>query len=642
MISEKKIIIRRTIMDVPLILFLVTELISTILSMDTRTSLLGYYSRFNGGLVSSVTYSLLYWAYVSNMDTKKTKRSIYILLASGFLVSLYAILEHFGIDKNIWVQDVQNRVFSTLGQPNWLAAWIIAIIPLTWALSLNPKSNIFSRSFWLWNILSFIFLITLLFTKSKSGFLGFVFADIIFLAGAVFSYLKSHHQIIKLLKKLAVIHLFLVITILLVGTPLTPNILTLLNKDSNKSANIETSAQPTVELGGTDSGVIRRIVWNGAIDIWKHYPVFGTGVETFAFAYYKYRPVEHNLTSEWDFLYNKAHNEYLNYLATTGTLGFLSYITLIIFTLYVIGKPIFKSKTQLDQLEIRSIRNFQIALASGYISILVTNFFGFSVVPVQLLFFLFPAFAISIELESKRAEEHEYKAKLTGIQKTSLVILSSFTLLLFYSTLKYWYADILYNRGKNEGSAGNYIEAVNNLQTATKLSPYEAIFWNELADAESDAALAYLNSGNKDLSFRLANATLTSLQKSMDLSSSNVNLKRNQARIYIKFTAFDNTFLTKAKDSLTDAINYAPTDAKLYYNLALTYLRLGENEKAKELLNKTIEMKANYRDARYALALVLIDEGKKDGAKIQIDYILTYINPDDTLANEALIEIKEK
>src|SRR5690606_34366285 len=68
---------------------------------------------------------------------------------------------------------------------------------------------------------------------------------------------------------------------------------------------------PEAPGGGTDSGKIRQIVWQGAVDIWKANPVFGSGVETFAYAYYLHRPADHNLTSEWDYLYNKAHNEYL-------------------------------------------------------------------------------------------------------------------------------------------------------------------------------------------------------------------------------------------------------------------------------------------------------------------------------------------
>src|SRR3989344_385089 len=68
MIVDKRFIFRRTILDLPLIIFLGSQVISTLLSIDVRTSIFGYYSRFNGGLLSSISYIFLYWAYVSNMD----------------------------------------------------------------------------------------------------------------------------------------------------------------------------------------------------------------------------------------------------------------------------------------------------------------------------------------------------------------------------------------------------------------------------------------------------------------------------------------------------------------------------------------------------------------------------------------------
>src|SRR5258708_7266451 len=64
MIRTKKIIFRRTLLDIPLLVFLGTQGISTILSIDFRTSLLGYYSRFNGGFLSLLCYALLYWCFV--------------------------------------------------------------------------------------------------------------------------------------------------------------------------------------------------------------------------------------------------------------------------------------------------------------------------------------------------------------------------------------------------------------------------------------------------------------------------------------------------------------------------------------------------------------------------------------------------
>ena len=97
-------------------------------------------------------------------------------------------------------------------------------------------------------------------------------------------------------------------------------------------------------LNITPSEDIRKIVWQGSLDLWKAFPLFGTGPETFGFTYYWTRPAAHNLTSEWDFLYNKAHNEYLNYLATTGMVGTIPYLVLIFTVLIVLIKKILNTK----------------------------------------------------------------------------------------------------------------------------------------------------------------------------------------------------------------------------------------------------------------------------------------------------------
>jgi len=326
MVITKKIIFRRTILDIPLLIFLISQFLSYLASIDKHTSLLGYYGRFNGGLVSSLTYSLLYWAYVSNMKPKSTRKSLYFLFTSAFLVSIYGVVQHFGVDKNLWVQDVQNRVFSTLGQPNWLATFVVALIPLSYAFSLKTK-----RVAW-WG-LSIILFIVLLYTKSRSGLLGLLVADIILWFNYFLSRRNTNNIRKKILKVFALWHLVLGVVIFLISTPWTPNLENIvLNRDSDR--NIDSSVGP----GGTESGEIRKIVWKGAIEVWGHYPVFGSGVETFAYSFYEFRPKEHNLVSEWDFLYNKAHNEYLNTAATTGTIGLTAYLILISASLYQISK----------------------------------------------------------------------------------------------------------------------------------------------------------------------------------------------------------------------------------------------------------------------------------------------------------------
>src|SRR3989337_2541715 len=131
MIQEKSLILRRTPLDIPLLAFLLANILSTIFSIDPHTSIWGYYSRSNGGLLSLVSYLALYYALVSNFEAKQAVNFLKAAVFGGVAVALWAIPEHFGVSPSCviltnqfgascWVQDVQARVFATLGQPNWL------------------------------------------------------------------------------------------------------------------------------------------------------------------------------------------------------------------------------------------------------------------------------------------------------------------------------------------------------------------------------------------------------------------------------------------------------------------------------------------------------------------------------------------
>ncbi len=632
-IVEKRIIFRRTILDVPLLIFLGSQFISTVLSIDPATSWLGYYSRFNGGFLSVASYSLLYWAFVSNFGRDEVSRLLnYSILPGAALVCLYGAAEHLGIDKNLWVQDVQSRVFSTLGQPNWLAAFIVALIPITWALALesgtaNLELNLKSKKFLTYFSLSVLFFWTLIFTKSRSGLLGFLLAFIIFWGLFLWNKRKEYK---KHVSTFAIICFSLLFVGLISGSQFTPSLGQLMQAGQPR---LEAATGPALETGGTESGTIRKIVWRGAFNIWANYPVFGTGVETFAYSYYLYRPKEHNLVSEWDFIYNKAHNEFLNIAANSGTVGLLSYLVLIGFSVYLIVKPKAEGSEPLSNLTL-----VQTSLVAGYVSLLITNFFGFSVVPTQLQLFLFPALAITLFLENET--QNSRKQALGGGEKVAIFITACISVYLISRVVSYWRADTLYSLGKNNNSAGNYSLGASYLTKAISLTPNQALFHNDLASSYINLALAEEGKKNADESRRLAGLAVSESDKAIALSPSNLNLKRTRFGIFITLSTIDPNYLAGARDILIAAIKQAPTDAKLYYNLGLTYIRTGEPDLAAPTLAKTIELKENYRDARLAYAYLLTDQGKKDEARLQLEYILKNIDPNDSLTKQALEEIR--
>jgi tetratricopeptide (TPR) repeat protein len=435
---------------------------------------------------------------------------------------------------------------------------------------------------------------------------------------------------------------------LIIGTQFTPSLREILHIPVK---NPPVMAQGTVlENGGTESGTIRKIVWQGAIDIWKHYPVFGTGVETFAYSYYLYRPIAHNVTSEWDFIYNKAHNEFLNFAADTGTVGLVSYLILIGFSIYQISKIKnqkleFKNTSKNLKSENFSLLNsdfdfypFTFALLAGFISLSVSNFFGFSVVPTQLEFFLFPAFAIAIAEQS--LENKEQSKKLEIYQKIVIAFVLCTMSYILFSVGKYWYSDILYSKAKAENGAQRPDLSVPLLSQAIKFEPNQALYYGELSSSYSTIAMAYDQIKDASTSAEVSTLAAESIQKAISLAPANVNLHRQMFGIYVRLSTIDEKYLGIARDSLLETIKLAPTDAKLYYNLGIADANLGETSKADLDFQKAIELKANYADARVQYAALLVHLNKINEAKDQLNYVLTKIDPGNSTAKTALDNLK--
>lgn len=100
MVREKTLILKRTPLDLPIMLFLAANILATIFSIDQHVSFWGYYSRSNGGLISTIAYVLLYYALVSNFKTQAAINFLKAGIFGGVIISLYAIPEHFGVSPS--------------------------------------------------------------------------------------------------------------------------------------------------------------------------------------------------------------------------------------------------------------------------------------------------------------------------------------------------------------------------------------------------------------------------------------------------------------------------------------------------------------------------------------------------------------
>ena len=612
-INDQRLTIKRTPLDIPLLLFLGANILSTIFSIDPHTSIWGYYSRSNGGLLSLISYLLLYWAFVSNMDLEKVKVTLKFGLASGFLISLWAISEHFGVslscvilrnefNASCWIQDVQSRVFATLGQPNWLAAYLTMLIFPALYFFLTASSRILHTTYY---ILLVIYYLAFTFTYSRGPTLGLlggmvVFVGLLFFESArggreatlkTINIFKEISHFVRKIKPVLIVLLSFLIINLLFGSALTG--FRLISKFAAPARPGITLPPPAggsgtqLENGGTESGQIRFIVWAGALDIFKNYPLFGSGVETFAYSYYQYRPASHNLTSEWDFLYNKAHNEYLNYLATTGIVGLGAYsIIIITFITFILRKQ-------------RTENLFAFSILAAYISYLIYNFFLFSVVIIAVFFYLFPALAFVATESTKTVKlssifNYIYRRPLYAKITKGVVIVS--ILYLLYSIFQLWYADTLFAKGEQATDSGNPGRAYNLLFAASELNKGEPFYKSELGFAAAQAAVA-LQESDATLSAELKNEAILQTEEVLRSSPKNVSFLRAAVRTYFELSIFDKTYMDKTLQVLDSAIKLAPTDPKLYYNKALVLDAMNRKDEEISTLQEAIKLKPNYAEA---------------------------------------------
>lgn len=679
MVEAGKLLFKRTPFDLFIGLFFLSQLISTFLSIDVHTSIFGYYGRFNGGLLSLISYLIIYYSLVEFMSVYDDKKGFInmlmkISLAASTLVILWGLPGKTGHDLSClvfsgklnnacWTAqfDPAARMFSTLGQPNWLGAYLAITFFISVYYFLNSSQKTNKLYPFALGAITLLQIIAVFFTNSRSSVLALFFAT-----GVLFILvmLKKKTLHIPLLKEKALslfILFFVSILIFKTGVSSIDKYISLSTyfKPPAKTVPVQPKGSSTVPVDPlkiTDSLDIRKIVWQGAEKLGMEYPLFGTGVETFAYSYYFVRPQAHNLTSEWDYLYNKAHNEYLNYFATTGFFGIGTYLlfvsAVVLLTLFWI-RPIFAK----DEDSHSDVTLLQAALFCAWTTILITNFVGFSTTVISLYFYLIPALLFYLQIIKKPVTSTAAVKNTRHSLSGSAAIIGygvSFILAIFFVQyfISYWLADTKYAMAENLAKANDYQNSVMLLNQAMQLRP-DHVYEDKLSYYLANLSFIASYQKNAQLAKELMQASDKFNAHSLQESPQNILYWKTKVKnlyIYYQIT-LDRKYVEEGVSALLESEKLSPTDPKLPYFLATYYSLLYDEEKdpkiklqyqtkALEQINTSIQLKSDYFESYYLKAQLLKKYRMIPQAKETYEFILQHVSPGNAQVKQEMEALK--
>jgi len=364
-IKSRKIKIKSSFgIEVSVILLLLVLFISLIFSFRPHVSFWGTFFR-QGGVLNYLLYIALFYVGLQFLDDKKGKIKFFkVLSTSGFLVSIYAILQKFGIDPFNFSQIAafDHRSSSFLGNPTMLGAFLI--FPFWSEIILfkrNKKVPLKIKNI----VFLLLIVVALIFSENRATILALA------LTAGLLALVKFREN-----KKILVS----IITIGIIGLAG----LTFFFSQNPRSLNA------------------RLEIWESSAQIVKQSPILGYGAESFEYMF------EENMTPEY-FKYeyfastaDRPHNEFLEMWIHFGLPGLLFYTFLLVAVL----KKFLTTKNLAIQLS-----------ATAVLSLFVTNFFSFSLVTQSFFLSLFLAITFSENLQ-----ETKFKLNL-GTKILSLFII---------------------------------------------------------------------------------------------------------------------------------------------------------------------------------------------------------------------------
>ena len=365
----------RDIVSWGVILFFASALVSTFTSLTPWTSLFGAHESF-AGIFTICAYTILYFgtrALVRHATDARRLLSASVIAAA--VVSTYAIMQVANLDPIQWerVADFGPyvRPFATMGHANFLAAYLVMVLPLTEYAVLRAWERRTWSAVIVFALVGGLSWVAIALSMSRGGWLALAVTAGVLAVG-------SRRYAVSIAVK--VVFAGLALMALIIATP--------------DGAVVAQSLLQRVQ--SLTEAASRVEIWRIALRIFAAKPFVGCGLDAFQYAFEQQRTVAYWLV-EWNVTPMKAHNEVLHILATQGLGGAAAVLVLT----GGVGVMFYRAWRAAPA----ETRPLVLAVFAGAIGFYVQNMFSFTVAGCGTLFLTFAAILSRLgEAPADRAE----------------------------------------------------------------------------------------------------------------------------------------------------------------------------------------------------------------------------------------------
>ncbi|WP_145993147.1 O-antigen ligase family protein [Tepidibacter mesophilus] len=318
--------------------------------------------------------------------------------------------------------------------------------------------------------------------------------------------------------------------------------------------------------------VERGVFYKDGLKMVKEHPVLGAGGGAWASLYNQYKTYEYTT--------QQAHNYIMQVWTDIGTLGLISligiYLSLVIAT--------YKSYIKIED---SRLKNRLVCIFTAAIALIAHSFIDFDMSLGAYAVILWIILGIILSLQKEYCyEEPKKKKEIISIPKVLLVVL---TVIVMASSLGNRLAFVYSQKAidivsKDELKAEDYRKVAKYFKTASTLDPFKATYKFDLGNTQ-------LYMAEEDESKKVLEESKLNVEKSLKLDETNYKVLTNAAQYYFRIGETD-----KALQVVEKLEEYHPLNDYTYtnvigvnYSIAGEYLNNKEFDKAKPYLQKIVD-----------------------------------------------------